>query len=619
LKPRLRACGHEAHLRGLGIGRIEVAFSANQRTETRIVARTAARSSQAARRATQSPIQSLWQGITQLSAPSRVVILILIVAAALRFAALPGPSTEYDEGVYWQSLRAMAAGHALFSSVFSSQPPFFLLSIYPFYALLGQSIFAARLGVAIYSLVGVVAMYIAGRAIAGGWGGVIACGLLAVDPLYLQESHTLQAEAPSLAFAIVAVALAALAMRLTPQIGPWDDWEIALRRYRARRVTLGLLSGVALGLGVMIKLWDVVAIVPAVLYLASPVYSATPEPNLPRTVIVYEALTERLRGVLPELLAFAVGVILAVLATVAPSLSSFSAMYGQVVGFHLSAGQSSAHGLSYNIGIILGGSSLYLTGVAAALAFALALGRGLTRNAQARRVRLAWRLAPPTLWALASGILLLRQQPLFPHHITLLAPPLALMAALALPLGTGAAPHTAKAGESVRAGRRRAKRALAEQADPAAGAMRSASALAIIGVSLVIALVGAFIGFTADQTATQPPPATTLSMVHTLDFFTQPSDLIVGDDQYVVALADRSTPPQLVDTSGVRIGSGSLTTAQLENIILTDDVRYVLFASGRFQQAPGFTTWVKANFIEVASFGHGRALYLRKPPGPVLA
>lgn len=580
---------------------------------------------------TQSPIQALWQGITQLSAPSRVVILILIVAAALRFAALSGPSTEYDEGVYWQSLRAMAGGHALFSSVFSSQPPFFLLSIYPFYALLGQSLFAARLGVAVYSLVGLVAMYVAGRAIAGGWGGVIACGLLAMDPLYLKESYTLQAEAPSLAFAIVAVALAALSMRLTPPIGPWDDWEIALRRYRARRVTLGLLSGLALGLGIMIKLWDVVAIVPALLYLASPVYSAFPAPgdptpagaspdaNQPITVIVYEALTERLRGVAPDLLAFVGGIVVAVGVTVAPFLGSFSAMYGQVVGFHLSAGQASTNGLSYNVGTILGGGSLYLTGVAAVLALALAIGRGLTRNAQARRVRLAWRMAPPALWALASGILLLRQQPLFPHHITLLAPPLALMAALALPLATGVVPQQARAGESIRQGRRRAKRALAEQTDPAATDLRSTPALAVIGVMVVIALIGAFIGFTADQAAAQPLSATTLSMVSALDAFTAPGDLVVGDDQYVVALANRSTPPQLVDTSGVRIGSGSLTAAQLESIILQDNVRYVLFASGRFQEAPGFDAWVKANFTQVASFGSGRALYLRKPPGPVLA
>jgi hypothetical protein len=228
-------------------------------------------------------------------------------------------------------------------------------------------------------------------------------------------------------------------------------------------------------------------------------------------------------------------------------------------------------------------------------------------------------MAPPALWALASGILLLRQQPLFPHHITLLAPPLALMAALALPLATGIAPHQAKAGESVRQGRRRAKQALPEQSDTTGGALRTTPALAVFGVMAVIALIGVFIGFTADQAATQPLPARTASMVQALNAFTKPGDLVVGDDQYVVALANRSTPPELVDTSGVRIGSGSLTTAQLESIILKDDVRWVLFASGRFQQAPGFAAWVKANFLLEASFGNERALYLRKPPGPVLA
>lgn len=599
-----------------------------KRMETRIVARTAARSQRANRRPapTIAAARALWQGIVQLSAPSRVVILILIVAAALRFAALAGPSTEYDEGVYWQSLRAMAQGHALFSSVFSSQPPFFLLSLYPFYALLGQSIFAARLGVAIYSLIGLVAIYLAGRAIAGGWGGVIACALLAVDPLYLKESTTLQAEAPSLVFAIIAVALAAFSMRLTPPIGRWDNWEAALRRYRPRRLTLALLSGVALGLGIMIKLWDVVAIVPIVLYLSAPFFSVFALPGDPPSdgarrvsATVTSLLAERARGITPDLLAFAVGIVLAVVATVAPFVGSLNQLYAQVVQFHLAAGKSAAGGLSYNVGVVLGGASLYLTGLAAALALALAIGRRLARDGQARRVRLAWRMAPPALWALASAILLVRQTPLFPHHITLLAPPLALMAALALPLATGVAPETATAGESLRQGRRRAKQAPRESMAPPTGGLRPSLGMAVVGVMVVITLIGLLRGIGADQMASQPQPALTQTIVVALQAFTAPNDLIVSDDEYVVALANRSVPPQLVDTSQVRISSGYLTTAQIEGIILTDDVRFVLFASGRFQLAPNFAAWVRANFRQVASFGKGKALYLRQPPGPVLA
>ena len=77
----------------------------------------------------------------------RLATLLALVATALILWPLNGLERDYDEGVYWQSLRAMASGHPLFTSVFSSQPPFFLLSVYPFYMLFGQSIAAARFGV----------------------------------------------------------------------------------------------------------------------------------------------------------------------------------------------------------------------------------------------------------------------------------------------------------------------------------------------------------------------------------------------------------------------------------------------------------------------------------------
>src|SRR5579864_5243816 len=82
-------------------------------------------------------------------------ILLSVVALALftlglwlrlKDLGLPFDRDGYDEGVYWQSLRAMAAGHSLYQQIFYSQPPFFLLSIYPIYSLFGQTLWSARLG-----------------------------------------------------------------------------------------------------------------------------------------------------------------------------------------------------------------------------------------------------------------------------------------------------------------------------------------------------------------------------------------------------------------------------------------------------------------------------------------
>src|SRR5262249_25913769 len=142
----------------------------------------------------------------------RALAVIAVVALLLRLWPIAGLSVDYDEGVYWQSLRAMAGGAPLYTSVFSSQPPLFLLGVHPFYLLFGQTLTPARLAVVLYSLAGIAAMYFAGRALAGRWIGVLAALLLALDPLYLTESRTLQAEAPALAFQIACVALAAEAV-----------------------------------------------------------------------------------------------------------------------------------------------------------------------------------------------------------------------------------------------------------------------------------------------------------------------------------------------------------------------------------------------------------------------
>jgi len=61
--------------------------------------------------------------------------------------------------------------------------------------------------------------------------------LLAIDPIYLHESHTLQAEAPSVVFELLCLALVANARS----------------RHGRERAILAALSGVALALGVLVQ------------------------------------------------------------------------------------------------------------------------------------------------------------------------------------------------------------------------------------------------------------------------------------------------------------------------------------------------------------------------------
>src|SRR6266700_912196 len=149
-----------------------------------------------------------WQAILFWAA----ALALFLLAAGMRLynLGLLFDRDGYDEGVYWQSLRAMSAGHPLYQQIFYSQPPFFLLSVYPFFTLFASTLWSARFGIAMISLLGLVGAFLLGKALSGRAGAIAALLLLAVDPFYLAQSQTIQAEASFVAFTLLAVGLAYL-------------------------------------------------------------------------------------------------------------------------------------------------------------------------------------------------------------------------------------------------------------------------------------------------------------------------------------------------------------------------------------------------------------------------
>ncbi|HLQ10745.1 MAG TPA: phospholipid carrier-dependent glycosyltransferase, partial [Ktedonobacteraceae bacterium] len=192
-----------------------------------------------------------WQ--TLLFWAAVVALFALAIPMRLYHLGLPFDRDSYDEGVYWQSLRAMGAGHALYSDIFYSQPPFFLLSTYPLYALFGASLWSARLGIAVVSLFGLAGALLLGKALSGRLGALAALLLAVVDPLFLAQSQTIQAEASSVAFSLLAIGLAFY----------W--WKYPLGR---RGLLLAILTGVTVALSIMCKLLGVALLVPIALMMA---------------------------------------------------------------------------------------------------------------------------------------------------------------------------------------------------------------------------------------------------------------------------------------------------------------------------------------------------------------
>jgi hypothetical protein len=199
-------------------------------------------------------------------------------------------------------------------------------------------------------------------------------------------------------------------------------------------------------------------------------------------------------------------------------------------------------------------------------------------------------------WLLAGALVLVIQRPLFDPHVLILAPPLTLLAAL----GGVAAVDWARSAWKVRV----------------KGSLLMAGTLTALGATL---LAGLWLDARQIRADMIYDGGTRAQMVQALRDHATPPGIVVTDDQYVAALAGRDTPPELVDTSLVRIGTGSLTTDEVERIIQRDNVRVVLFATDRLDRLPDLRVWVEANFQPVTNFGAGETLYMRSAPLSLLS
>jgi hypothetical protein len=497
------------------------------------------------------------------------VIVGSIIAAgiALRTVTLTTYEHDYDEAVYWSSLRAMLHGHPLFAQVFSSQPPLFLLAIYPFFAGLGQAIWSARLGVLVFSVVAMVALYGLGRVTGGRLCGLVAVILFALDPLARQQSQSLQAEMPALALALLALLAA-----------------YGVRRFGRKAA---LASGIAFGLSSMIKLITPPFVVPIVLVLlAAAVEGANAQTRqIWGTAWPAQALSagagdiaRRLAGLLAL---FIVGTILAIAVVVAPFIGAWHALYSQVIAFHLHAGAGT---FPSHLQVIESEPSEYLLDSAAILSAIIALARR------------QWQAVPLIAWYGTSIAYLFKLTPLFYHHLVILAPVAALLVGLLF------------------APAQRPAISLPRIVD--AGDQRAAPHLrwrGILAALLLLAIVGVSLGYDIEEIRAELTynAAPILREVRAIDRLAAPDAWVLTDDQFIAALANRDVPPALVDTSEVRIASGSLTSAQLIAAVENPRVAVVLFSSGRFRELPGFVQWAEGHLRLVHDYGGGVELYGR--------
>jgi hypothetical protein len=476
-----------------------------------------------------------------------MVPLVIVVAVAMRAYGLNGQFDYdgYDEGVYWQTLRAMRAGYNLYGGIFCSQPPGFMLSIYPIYRLFGSTIVAARLGVAVLSLLGLAGAYLLGKTLAGRAAGTAALAIVVTTPSYLQASRTLQAEGPAVAFLFLTIATAFM-------------WR---KHPNGRKgILLAVLSCVMLLLGTLVKLPDITAVVPVL-------------------VIAFGRLWQMLRTegsrieiALRPMVGAAVVSTFVLLMVIAAFAGSLSALVRQVLTFHIAARETTIVSPLNNFHLLV----QFLTAN-------VALSAGAAIGIVVSVFRQDWRIVPLICWIAATFAGLILQAPLFLHHAVVLIPPLVAISVLAL------------------------------DDFPSRYYIRLVSRMRSHVSVLILVVVGAVLTGVLSDYAEGGDGQRATQIIADVQRATTPDQWVITDAQFMVGLADRSTPPWLADTSSVRISSGYLTMPELIEAASDARVHAILFVTNRLYSVSfaGFHSWVARHYRLSRIYGAGVELWTR--------
>jgi 4-amino-4-deoxy-L-arabinose transferase-like glycosyltransferase len=392
-------------------------------------------------------------------------------------------SFDPDEGVDLVVFRTVQAGSPLYQSTYFSQPPGFLLTIYPGYVLFGSTLEAARLAMSLWSLVGLLAVVWFACELKSPTLGFTAIGVLYMIPVYFDQTVTFQADALPAVFSMLALAAIIRFHNTSSQI-----WII--------------LSALAAGMSLLTK--GDVSVLPAVGLVMMWAVIERKEPFL--RLVSHAGL-------------FAMAYVAMVILMCLPF--GLTAVYQNVVTLRILAGAAFPQDTGVFFSMLAEKPQLVAFGVLAILSSGLAL----FADHDAR---------PPVLvllaWTLSTFIILFFYHPLWQHHLTLLALPVALLFSLSV------------------------YKIFALELE------------GFVPVATLVLVVAALVSRFNYTLSVRQGIMWDIDW-HGVDLVkanTQPGDYVVCDQGFIPVLAGRPIPPNLTDLSPVRIRSGGLSQQAFE-------------------------------------------------------
>ncbi|HXC51766.1 MAG TPA: glycosyltransferase family 39 protein [Candidatus Limnocylindrales bacterium] len=470
--------------------------------------------------------------------------------AASRLVTVAVPSErEYDEGVYLLSARAVNHGHELFSDVFSSQPPAFLESLALSMRVAGDSLETGRVFILCFGLLALGSIASIARRLYGIWAAPVAAAGLAIGATFLDLSHLVQAELPSLA-----IALASLAACLEARAHSWSrGWLIA--------------TGALFALAALFKLFIVPFAVPlAFLLLLAPERDDDPAWSLDGRGLL---LLQRAAG---RMLLVAGGAV--AIGCIPLFCYDIGALFEQTVSFQLV--KHEVYELNRQANLMRCWKH-----IASEPTLAISAAVGGLWLIRHNRLIFAWLLG----WLVASLFVLMEQTPLFWRHFVLLAPIVVLAATSLL------SPLTDQRGLS-------------------SALLVTMSLLGVWSYPSIATPAGVFP--LIPQRQSEETQATSIRAVAAwIGEHSDAGDLVAGDDPMAIYLAGRQSPPGLCDSSRARINSQSLTLAIAREQSATARI-IVLRDDGRLSRLPGYPAWLAKNYSrENAPPGTLRSFWVR--------
>jgi hypothetical protein len=482
-----------------------------------------------------------------------VALLAFSYAARNAYSGLGQYGDWYDQGVYLESARLMLHGFQPYKDIFDSQPPLWLPLLYLSFHIFGINLLAAQILTATSGMVVAIAVMLATAQLTGRASGLFASLLIILSPLELQWSRVVVAEVPFAAFASIGMALA---IRYLRNGNRW--WLVA--------------AACAIACSVLIKLLGLF-VLPALVALV---------------IARWASIAEIDRDKWSRFMAGDIAIIAVTTAVVIGSclLPTYrEQMWNQVVGFHLAA-RSAFPSLPITQRIFL----MYrfmkedrLLIAASPLALFCLMGgfEGVAILA----------------WPAFTFVGLMYQRPLFSHHM------IALIPALAVAVGVGSGYCIALS--------RKFLQWCATESNRMRTAWSAAYLAAVVAAAVVLMRQGwiaanqqeALVWNSLDERLD-------IGMAQTIDENTGPDEMIATDAQSVAFLAERDVPPELADTSFLRIKAGYLSSQEFIAASEKYRVRMVLFWTGRLNTMPGLVEWARANFSRHLEVAPGRVLYM---------